>query len=340
MKIFLLKLKMTEIEIVMYLGFLLAAYSVVGNDVIQTLGTFLTSNEKKPWWLLALYAGTILTAVLVYGWLNNDGDVTYGRLIGDPETNGFENPKYKNPWNIAGFGWPFLIPPVILLVITRFGIPVSTSFLILTFFNPKNLTSMVIKSMSGYLVAFVAAIFIYLLISKTLEKKWINSTPTEQGKKYWTVGQWLSTGFLWSQWLIQDFANIYVYLPRQIDLITLVGTIVVFLALLSFIFYTRGGAIQSIVKAKTNTSDIRSATLIDLTYGLVLFFFKELNNVPMSTTWVFIGLLAGREIMVRYRAAGSLHKATFVDLVKDLGKVTFGLLVSIGLVFLIRALTV
>lgn len=33
--------------VVMYLGFTMAAYSVVGNDTIQTLGTFLSSNERK-----------------------------------------------------------------------------------------------------------------------------------------------------------------------------------------------------------------------------------------------------------------------------------------------------
>ena len=38
-------------------GFTLAAYSVVGNDSIQTLGTFLTSNEDKPWWVLWLLPG-------------------------------------------------------------------------------------------------------------------------------------------------------------------------------------------------------------------------------------------------------------------------------------------
>lgn len=327
---------MAEIEIVMYLGFLLAAYSVVGNDVIQTLGTFLASNEKRPWWMLALFAGSILVFVLVYGWVVNEGDVTYGRLIGDPGINSFENPKYKDPNHIEGFGWPFLIPPIILLIITRLGIPVSTSFLILTFFNPKNLYDMVLKSMSGYLVAFVMAIIVYSIIAKSLEKRFASTDLSKKGLQYWTIAQWFSTGFLWAQWLIQDFANIYVYLPRQISGITLALTITVFLALIAFIFYTRGGAIQSIVRSKTNTGDVRSATIIDMTYGIVLFFFKELNNVPMSTTWVFIGLLAGREIGIKYFAYGGLSKGTWLGLGKDLLKVFFGLVVSIVLVTLIH----
>lgn len=323
---------MNETQFVMYAGFLLAAYSVIGNDVIQTLGTFLSSNENKHWAVLWAFAGSILTIVLVYGWFVNDGDVSYGRLIGD----NLADPKYKSPENIEGFGWPFLLPPIILLIITRFGIPVSTSFLILTFFNPKNLDDMLIKSVSGYGLAFVVALVFYMITASFLEKKFIANPIKEKNKVYWTAAQWASTGFLWGQWLVQDFANIYVYLPRQISIELLIGTLVIFLILLGYIFYSKGGAIQSIVKAKTNTIDIRSATLIDLTYGLILLYFKELSKVPMSTTWVFIGILAGREIAVRYRLHKTLGKSAMKDLGMDLVKVSFGLIVSIGLVFLIK----
>jgi len=317
----------------MYLGFLLAAYSVVGNDVIQTLGTFLSSNQQRPWWVLSLFAGSILTIVLIYGWELNSGDVSYGRLLGD---RGLADPKYQEPENIEGFGWPYLLPPLILLIITRLGIPVSTSFLILTFFNPKNLYDMVVKSMSGYLVAFGAAILLYMILAKRFEKVWSDRELTQDGKKAWTIAQWASTGLLWSQWLIQDFANIYVYLPRSVDLTTLIVTITVFWILLGYIFYSKGGAIQSIVLAKTNTQDIRSATIIDLTFAIILFFFKELNKIPMSTTWVFLGLLAGREISIKYFAYQSIQKDTLKDLGRDLGKVFFGLAVSVALVFLLK----
>ena len=101
---------MTQLEFVMYAGFLLSAYSVIGNDVIQTLGTFLTSNEKRQWWVLWIFAATILTVVLVYGWYINGGDVTYGRLIGDPPQHNFSNPVYSEPKDILGFGWAYLLP--------------------------------------------------------------------------------------------------------------------------------------------------------------------------------------------------------------------------------------
>lgn len=312
-------------QVVMYLGFTLAAYSVVGNDTIQTLGTFLSSNERKQWWVLWLFAGGILAATLIYGYATHGGDVSYGRLA-----------KYPFP---EPFGWYYLLPPIILMLLTRTGIPVSTSFLILTFFNEKNLMSMVTKSLTGYAVSFGAALLLYLAISKVLEKRFIDNPITEKENKIWTVLQWVSTGFLWSQWLIQDFANIYVYLPRNIDLSILIFSLVVILSMLAFIIYSRGGAIQTIIKTKTNTIDIRSATIIDFTYGIVLFYFKELNNVPMSTTWVFIGILAGREIAINFLLRkGEPKKEMLKSLGMDLVKVTLGLVVSIVLVFAVKFL--
>ncbi|MBU2947321.1 hypothetical protein KO521_11430 [Zobellia uliginosa] len=309
----------------MYLGFILAAYSVVGNDTIQTLGTFLSSNERKKWWVLWLFAGGILAATLLYGYMTHDGDVSYGRLA-----------KYPIP---EPFSWYYLLPPVILMLLTRTGIPVSTSFLILTFFNEKNLSSMVTKSLSGYGVAFVTAIVLYLAISRAVEKKFIEKPTTDKEEKLWTILQWCSTGFLWSQWLIQDFANIYVYLPRQLDIYSMIFSLVVILGLLAYIIASKGGAIQNIIKSKTNTIDIRSATIIDFVYGVVLFYFKEMNNVPMSTTWVFIGILAGREIALNYVLRKNEPRyQMFKSLGMDLVKVVIGLVVSIMLVFAVKYL--
>ncbi|MEZ4951716.1 MAG: hypothetical protein R2784_20350, partial [Saprospiraceae bacterium] len=99
--------------LVMWIGFFLAAYSVVGNDVIQTLGTFLTSNEKRlPWYVLWMYGGGILAFVLIYGFLQQD--ISYGRLAK------FEMPQV--------YHWYYLVPPIVLLTITRMGVPVSTTF--------------------------------------------------------------------------------------------------------------------------------------------------------------------------------------------------------------------
>ena len=323
-------------ELFMCLGFLLAAYSVVANDVIQTLGTFLSSNSRVTWWKLWAYAGAILTAILFYGWYRNGGDVSYGRLIGDA-VDGFDfsNPRYPHP---NPMDWWFILPPAVLLFVTRLGIPVSTTFMILTFFAPGNLGPMLIKSVSGYAVALVTAIIGYLFIAKSIEKLF-QDRPLQDGstnKRWWSVAQWSATGFLWTQWLIQDFANIYVYLPRKLGVPELLLSLVVLLVFLAYIFYQRGGVIQKIVLSKRNTTDIRSATIIDLLFGLILLFFKELSSLPMSTTWVFIGLLAGREFALSMRIDGAVVGKTYRMLFFDLGKVTMGLVVSVALVFIIK----
>ena len=308
-------------EIYMYVGFLLAAYAVVANDAIQTLGTFLASNARRPWWILWLYASSILVAVFLYGYFMNDGDVAYGRLSKIPE--------------IETHAWWMIIPPLVILGLTRLGIPVSTTFLVLTAFNPRGLTSMLTKSLLGYAVAAVVGYLVYKFVTRVVERRFIE-TSSRPPAPYWVVLQWLSTAFLWSQWLVQDLANIVVYLPRSLGPEMLVMVIGVMVVLHAWIFYRRGGEIQRIVTTKINTQDIRSATIIDLIYGLILFFFKELSNVPMSTTWVFLGLLAGREFAVALDTHLRSNRETTMIVVKDAFKGFIGLAVSVAVAFLIQ----
>ena len=107
-----------------------------------------------------------------------------------------------------------------------------------------------------------------------------------------------------------------------------------FAILLGYITYTRGGDIQKIVKMKTNVQDPRSATIIDIIYAFLLLYFINLNNVPMSTTWVFIGLLAGREVALYQRLRFESPKKMYKHILKDLTKVILGLFVSIIAVLL------
>ena len=136
-------------SVIALLGFTLAAYSVVGNDSIQTLGTFLTSNEDKPWWLLWIFAGGIMAIVVTMGYLGlgeylggRGGDLTFGKYAGL-----FQDPD--KPIDFPTISIWYVLPPLALLAITRLGIPVSTTFLVLTFFAPKALPKMLVKSLGG-----------------------------------------------------------------------------------------------------------------------------------------------------------------------------------------------
>ena len=65
----------------LYIGFTLAAYSVVANDSVQTLGTWIASNrEKVKWQYMWIAASAVLVATLWVGWFTLDGDISYGRL--------------------------------------------------------------------------------------------------------------------------------------------------------------------------------------------------------------------------------------------------------------------
>jgi hypothetical protein len=328
------------IEIFALLGFILAAYSIVANDAIQTLGTFLSSNSQRHWTILWVYACSIITVVLLYALFVNNGDIGYGRLN-------------RIPYPETGIQWWHALPPLFLLVLTRFGVPVSTTFLVLTIFALTGgsstegvMGSMLIKSFMGYVVALGTGAVIYALISRSFEK-WISATPRDSHDMKWTVLQWVSTAYLWSQWLVQDLANIFVFLPRTTETAAdgtvsvsfspglVIFALVLMLALHALIFATRGGAIQKIVLSKTNTTDVRAATVVDFLFGSILFFFKELNDVPMSTTWVFLGLLAGREIAISYVAGLRNHVEALKDIGGDIFRVLIGLVVSVALAIIL-----
>jgi hypothetical protein len=302
-------------------GFGLAGWSVIGNDSIQTLGTFIASKQKWfKWYTLASSASFVMIIALTWGWYTYDGDISYGRLTRIP---------YQE------IQWYHAVAPGILLLLTRVGIPVSTTFLVLSAFaSTVVLEKMLMKSVVGYglaaLVAYVAWILISKLINEKLDEvdeKWIG---------FWRNSVWITSGWLWWVWLSHDVANIAVYLPRQLSPTLLITVMAYFSILLFYIFYINGGPIQKVVLDKTGTRYARSATIINVIYATVLFYFKELNDLPMSTTWVFVGLLCGRELAISTMNKDYKFKYVFPLIGKDFIKMIFGLSVSVGIVLAIH----
>ena len=308
----------------MFVGFLFAAYSVIANDSVQTLGTWIASNnERFNWKVMWGAASAVLLYTLWYGWYTNGGDISYGRL---------------NKIPFQDIEWYHAAAPGLLLILTRIGVPVSTSFLVLSAFaSTFVLEKMLMKSMMGYAVAAVAAYAIWIGVTKILDEA---KPVKEEHKQYWRIGQWVTTGFLWFTWLSHDMANIAVFLPRQIPVDLMVGISFVFIAGLWWMFREGGGKIQQIVLEKHNTRYVRSATIIDGVYWLILFFFKELNDIPMSTTWVFVGLLCGRELAMATMTGKEKFKVVFPLIGKDFLKMMVGLAASVGVVLAIHYIIV
>ena len=311
---------MDALTLWMAIGFAFAAYSVIANDSVQTLGTWIASNNDRfNWKIMWGCASAVLLYTLWYGWTTNGGDISYGRL---------------NKIPFQEIQWYHAMAPGLLLILTRIGVPVSTSFLVLSAFaSTFVLEKMLVKSMMGYAVAAVAAYVIWIGVTKVLDEA---KPVKEEHKKAWRVAQWVTTGFLWFTWLSHDMANIAVFLPRQIpwDLMVLVSLIFVFG--LGYMFREGGGKIQNIVIEKHNTKYVRSATIIDAVYWLCLWFFKELNDIPMSTTWVFVGLLCGRELAMATMTGKEKFKTVFPLVTKDFIKMMIGLGASVGVVLMIH----
>jgi len=309
-----------ELNIIyMYIGFLLAAYSVIANDSIQTLGTFLASNKAHfKWYTLWFAASVMLVYTITYGWLNYDGDISYGRLTRIP----FQEVQ-----------WYHAAAPAVLLLLTRKGIPVSTTFLVLSAFASFTvLEKVLMKSIVGYGVAALSAYIIWVVLERYINEK----KDHPEHIKFWRVGQWVTSGWLWFAWLQHDMANIAVFLPRQLMLGDLLMVLVATVVILGYVFYTGGGRIQEVVINKHGTRFARSSTIINLVYAFVLYFFKELNDLPMSTTWVFVGLLTGRELAISSVIENYKFKYVFPIIAKDFGKMMFGLGASVAIVLIIH----
>ena len=303
------------------IGFALAGYSVIANDSVQTLGTWIASNrEKFKWYTMWAAASAVMAFTMIYGWNVYDGDISYGRLTKIP---------------FQEIQWYHALAPLALVALTRKGIPVSTSFLVLSAFaSTFVLEKMLLKSVVGYGLAAIVAYALWFIVSSFFNE---DKDIKESNKKYWRTFQWITTGFLWFTWLSHDVANIAVFLPRQLSVVELVGVITFFTAGLGWIFYQQGGKIQEIVLDKQNTKYVRSATLIDLVYAFLLLYFKQINNIPMSTTWVFVGLLCGRELALNtYLTKKGNLKQVFPIVAKDFLKLLVGLVVSVAIVLLIH----
>ena len=330
------------------MGFGLASVAVMGNDALQTLGPFLASQRGRGgrWWKgLALAA--VLCVVLLLSWWAGAGDPAWGRLDRFPLPDPF---RPRDP-----------LPPGALLLLTRLGLPVRASFLVLTALAPAQLGEMARKSLAGYGVAFAVAAVAYGLGSPWLEGQpergqppagqpaegqpaegWPGEAAEEKeeaasGANAWIRLQWLATLALWSQWLVQDLANIYVYLPRRLSLAELLATLVVLCGAVALIVALGGGPMQERLRSKSGVTDPRATAVISLLYGLVLLVFLGGDRLPLSTSWLFLGLLAGREVGLACRGAGGEPPAVVRELSGDLLRAAAGLATSLVVALLVAA---
>jgi len=386
------------------LSFALAAYAVIWNDAVQTLMTYIHSNNDVPRKILFAGVAAVLLGVIWYGFLSA-WDITYGRL----DAKWYAN--FEIQWYVAIF-------PLILVFLTRFrGIPVSTSLLMLSIFSTTLLfEQIVMKSALGYLVAFLSSFVMWVIVEFTL-KKFSKAKKTKavaftgmvvksvigaavvmvaiayvliplmlhffpaleipvpsttqlgiysivaflfvlgifyereaddsvsRSSVFWRSAQTFTTALLFGTWLMHDMVNIAVFLPTWFGLEIMLLISVLFILWLAYTFHINGWPVGNIVTKKTSTNEIIAATMIDLVYFVILLIFKEWSNIPMSTTWVFVWLLAGRQFGIRainrvdiVKGSGRMSVA-FKESWKDFSKIMVGLGISVVALIIVRYFT-
>ncbi len=318
------------------LCFSLAAYSVLWNDAVQTLMTYIHSNDDLPKKLLFAGVLAVLLWVIWYWFLFAQWGITYGRL----------DAKWYADVTVQ---WYMVFFPLLLVILTRYKwIPVSTSLLMLSIFSTSLLfQNIVLKSAAWYVVAFTSAYFIWLAAEYILKRIKYKSKWKKQRKIiFWRVLQTCTTVLLFSTWLMHDMVNIAVFLPKEITYPILLTISGLFTLALAYTFYIDGGPVGKIVTSKTKIHRLIWATMVDGVYFVILVIFKEWSNIPMSTTWVFIGLLAGRQMAIRsIWRVGKIkkHQNKYLLAVKEIGrdlwKMLFGLAISLVALVIVRYIT-
>ena len=162
---------------------------------------------------------------------------------------------------------------------------------------------------------------------------------------FWRLAQTFTTVLLFGTWLMHDMVNIAVFLPRWFNLEVMLLISVLFILWLAYTFHINGWPVWNIVTKKTSTNEIIAATMIDLVYFVVLLIFKEWSNIPMSTTWVFVWLLAGRQFAIRAINRidviewSNRMNVAFKESWKDFSKIMVGLGISVFALIVVRYLT-
>lgn len=312
------------LSIIALIGTASATFSVIGNDCVQTLSTFIQScrSRSASVWLMSAFLCAIFVATISYGFFIQ-GDAAFGRLTSIP---------YTTP------EWYHLLPLVILVALTYFGIPVSTTFIVLSTFSSSTvMLKMIEKSVFGGALAFMIGLLIWSILVRFFDER--KDFIPEKYAPYLIGVQALATGALLVSWITHDIANILVFLPRgtQMGLPIFVALCVGACCVLTSIVYFSGGKIQKIVANKSGTNYVFSAILIDLFYAFILFFLKGYSHIPMSTTWAFIGLILGRECAMLFYHESSLKNFWSIAQ-KDLLKLLIGGVVSISAVEIIQYL--
>ena len=122
------------------------------------------------------------------------------------------------------------------MIMTRMRIPVSTTFLILTSFAASSgaISQVLLKSLFGYVIAIIAGFIVFIFVSGGIYRYRKTSVHPR-----WLIAQWITSGILWSTWVMQDAANVAIYLPRSMGVFQFIFAALLVFSAIGYIFWKR-----------------------------------------------------------------------------------------------------
>lgn len=298
-------------------------YTIMANNCAQTIGMFIASNKGKSKFRIICFLSGIFITTLLVSWLFCDRRLDFYLLHDIPYNN----------LNVLLF-----LIPVLLFFLTKYKIPVSATFLIIPIFANRNtIHSMITKTSVSYFVSFLISLFVWEFIY-TKRKYLIDVKNEKDINKIWFFLQFISTGIVWSVWLVLSSCNFVVFLPRVFELKELILIMFVGIVSICLILLDNGGKIQEIVNEKSDIN-IKSSVVFNFLFSFVMLFIQCVSKIPITSTWMFLGILAGRELAITVSKAGifggSYYRKCFAKIWGDLKLAIFGVFVSLFFVGLV-----
>lgn len=294
-----------------------SSYTVVANNYIQTIGSFIVNNKQKFWsnWFFVSVNFTIATLI---SWFIFNGSLDYSFL---------KNVEYQKDLNII-----IIFIPLLLNIFTKYGIPVSATFLIIPLFGSNSTVHiMLTKTVTSYFLAFMVAFFVW----RTIYKYFKNFIKYEKDDLnfFWNFMEYITTALVWIAWNILNICVFVVFVDRDFSIYELLAVNIIVIFVIYIIMVNSGGQIEKIIRDKKDNANKKTTAIFNLLFAIILLSLEFFSNVPLTTTWVFLGLLAGRELALSYVEKGIFadkkSKISLVKIIKDLNKAIIGIVFSL-----------
>ena len=294
----------------------LVTYNVIFNNSIQTIGLFIASNKNKGIFYNLLFFSSIFIFAVLLSWFLTEREVHYHLL---------------DSIDYSEIELQFLLLPILISFLTKKQVPLSATFLIIPLFaNSSTISSMINKTTVSYFLSLIGSLVIYKFLY-TKYKNLLSDEKTDTGK-IWIVAEYVSTGILWFSWLTVSLCNFVIFLPRKFDITDIVLLSSIGIVTIYCILISNGGEIQKIIDQKSDVKNIKTTVIFNSLFAFTLLFIQHLDNIPITSTWMFLGVLAGRELAISVttkRLAGEKYRLCLAKIWKDLRLAIIGIILSL-----------